>query len=310
LKSVSWWYSILFLVSGLWAQSVSTHVEPDSGYIGDAFTVTYSITLPDQARIEPPRFEESIPDLRLLSQSSDTRFDEERYTRIFTLQVAAFDTGYQVIPSVPFKIQREGDKSFKTIHSDSMRFRILSALPKVQSLPEVYEPLPVPVFTLRQKIILTLLLILLILAAIGILHRRRTRILEGRNGKTLVAHFNEAEESFQALEEKGYLEKGEWKAFYLELTIILKRYIERTFYLHITDLPTAELLPVLKKEMPDMWTDTMSDLIRYSDLVKFARLESSVEKGRQDLKLAREWCKMVEKSINSLELSGETEKSS
>jgi hypothetical protein len=53
----------------------------------------------------------------------------------------------------------------------------------------------------------------------------------------------------------------------------------------------------------------MSDLVRYSDLVKFARLESSVEKGRQDLKQAYEWCKMVEKTQNSRELSRETEKS-
>ncbi|HAE86563.1 TPA: hypothetical protein DCG86_00900 [Candidatus Marinimicrobia bacterium] len=310
MKPVCYFYGILFLVSGLWAQNISTHVEPDSGYIGDAFTVTYSITLPDQARIEPPRFEESIPDLRLLSQSSDTRFDEGQYTRIFTLQVTAFDTGYQIIPAVPFKIQQEGDKSFKTISSDSMRIRILSAIPKVQSPPEVYEPLPVPLFTLRQKIILALLLVLLILAVICIFHRRRTRIPEGIKGNSLVAPFDEAEQSFQTLEEREYLEKGEWKTFYLELTTILKRYIERTFYLHITDLPTAELIPVLKKEIPDMWTEPMSDLIRYSDLVKFARLESSIEQGRQDLKQAREWCKMVERTQNSLTLSEETKKSS
>jgi len=309
LKSLGLLYSILFFVSGLWAQSVSTHVEPDSGYIGDVFTVTYSITLPDQARIEPPRFEESISDLRLLSQSSDTRFDDGQYTRIFTLQVTAFDTGYQIIPAVPFKIQKEGDKFFKTISSDSIRIRILSALSKAQSPPEVYDPLPVPVFTLRQKIILALLLILLIFAVIGILHRRRTRIPESRKGEALKAPFDEAEQSFRNLEERKYLEKGEWKAFYLELTIILKGYIERTFYLHITDLPTAELLPVLKKEIPDLWSEPMSDLIRYSDLVKFARLESSVEKGRQDLKQAYEWCKMVEKTQNSRELSRETEKS-
>lgn len=309
MKPVCWLCGMLCFFSGLWAQNVSTHVEPDSGYIGDVFTITYSITLPDQARILSPRFEEVIPDFRILTQSSDTRFDEAQYTRIFTVQVAAFDTGYQVIPAVEFKIQDTTEKSFKTLCSDSIRIKILSTLQKVQSPPEVYEPLPVPIFTTRQKVILLILLILLILSIIGILYRHRTRILEGRKSEAPINPFDEAKQSFLALEKKSYLEKGEWKAFYMELTAILKRYIERSFYLHIIDLPTADLVPVLKKEIAHIWTDKMTDLIRYSDLVKFARLESSVEQGLKDLKQAREWCEKVEMTGNSSKLSGETEKS-
>lgn len=305
---------ILFWVSGLSAQSVATHIEPDSGYIGDVFTVTYSLTLPDQARITPPRFEESLEKFKVLSQSSDTRFDADRYTRIFTLKIAAFDTGYQVIPPIHFTIQRtdeirERESSYK-LKSDSLHIVILSALNKAESPPDVYSPLPLSVFTTRQKIILLIVLLLLLLVICNFILRRKKEGLSSQEMISYLSPYEEAKQRLNALDDKSYPGEGSWKRFYLELTAIIKRYIERKFFLHISDLPTNDLIPVLEKEIPEFWTKDMTDLIRYSDLVKFARLETSAEQCKTDLKKIRGWCKKVEINENSSKVSEETEKSS
>jgi cbb3-type cytochrome oxidase subunit 3 len=295
------------------AQTVHSRIEPDSGHIGDVFTLNLSVRLPDHMHVDPPRFEETLEDFNILSLNTETTFDDEYYTRFFIMELTTFDTGYQLIPSLQFNVNdsESDDKSLsvRTLKSDSLSIYIESVLGKVRDVPDIHKPLPVPVFTTGQKCFLVLLGLLFIgLIYIFIRYKKKSSVSYDNNEIPL-SPFEIFQKELKNLSAEGWHEKEEWKLFYLKLTTILKNYIEQKFYLHISDLSTSELIPVLKKEIPELWTNEMSQLLQNGDLVKFAKQNATKKQCLQDLKTVNEWCKTVEKTDQSSFLSSGIEKS-
>ncbi|MDD5582733.1 MAG: BatD family protein [Candidatus Marinimicrobia bacterium] len=301
-------------IPGLFAQAITTTVEPDSGYIGDIFTVTYRITLPEKVRITAPPFERSLANFKLLSQSSDIHVDNKTYTRIYTLTLTALDTGTHVIPPVAFTIHHENmlpeKKDPFILESDAVPITLLSTLSTLETPPDIYKPLPISVFTRKQKILLLILATLLILVIFFGFFRKRAILSSRQEKNAITSPYKEAIQSLDALEKKSYPQKKAWKAFYGDLTTILKHYLERTFFLHLSDLPTADLIPLLKNELSHIWTDEITNLLQFSDLVKFARYETNPEQCMRDLQIVRAWCKKVEMSLTPQIFMKENEKSS
>ncbi len=81
-----------------------------------------------------------------------------------------------------------------------------------------------------------------------------------------------AEIELDRLLREGLLDQGELDAFVTRLSGILRRYIENRFHLHAPERTTEEFYDDLKQSgaLDQVWKNAIMEILRQSDLVKFA----------------------------------------
>jgi hypothetical protein len=94
-------------------------------------------------------------------------------------------------------------------------------------------------------------------------------------------------EALRKLRESDLLATGQIKAFYIELSEIVRRYIEGRYFVPALELTTGELMDDLKQVTlePDA-RDMLRDLLELSDLVKFAKYAPASEEHERAPQLA------------------------
>lgn len=82
-----------------------------------------------------------------------------------------------------------------------------------------------------------------------------------------------AYEALRLLKEKGYLKRGEFQLYYIELSNIVRRYLESRFNLRAPEMTTEEFLRAVKEDKVLSCEDKslLSEFLSHCDLVKFAR---------------------------------------
>ncbi len=91
-----------------------------------------------------------------------------------------------------------------------------------------------------------------------------------------------------ALEASGLWEDRRAREFYVALTDILRRYLERRFSIPAWILTTAEIIRQMRRaDIDRRLTGAAQTLLERSDLVKFARWAPGIKAGPEDLAEAR-----------------------
>lgn len=113
----------------------------------------------------------------------------------------------------------------------------------------------------------------------------RTRDKEDFYAPASLKPWQVAEDALRALRQKRYPEQGMHEPYFVELSAVLRTYIEARFHLHAPEQTTPEFLQDARGS--GLLTDTqqafLAEFLRQSDRVKFARLEPSVESMRTSM---------------------------
>jgi hypothetical protein len=116
------------------------------------------------------------------------------------------------------------------------------------------------------------LLLLLLLAALALFLRKRMR------GRRAVAEAPppppeaELEAGLLKLKQGGLLQRGEYRAFFIALSAMLKRFIQRAYGFNAEECTTAETVPLLSDKEPEAAiVSGLEAVLTQADLVKFAR---------------------------------------
>jgi hypothetical protein len=134
-----------------------------------------------------------------------------------------------------------------------------------------------------------IVLAVLLLAAAGFYYWRKKQgkgILPERKEPPRPAH-EVALEALRKLRESDLLATGQIKAFYIELSEIVRRYIEGRYFVPALELTTGELMADLKQvSLASEARDVLRNLLEMSDLVKFAKYAPANEEHERALQLA------------------------
>jgi len=105
-----------------------------------------------------------------------------------------------------------------------------------------------------------------------------------------------AQERLAALEAKGWREAGKLDAYYVELSAILRHYIEDRFDLHAPERTTPEFLAEASGSgaLTDDHQRMLASFLRYSDRVKFARFEPTADDAARNFSDVK---KFVEETV-------------
>jgi len=134
-----------------------------------------------------------------------------------------------------------------------------------------------------QALLALLLLALIAWLALKLLRRRRKQLVPATARQRALALLERARTS-------GFVEAGNWKAFYTLVGDALRGFAAELEPRWSTDLTSSELLEAMEEDrVAAADLDALRHLLRMADLAKFARRGRAPDDARRDLDEARRW---------------------
>jgi hypothetical protein len=203
-------------------------------------------------------------------------------------EVAVFALGRAVVPPIPVRY-RLADGTAGEAASAPVALRVVSLLPKGEEpkLADVRPPVPVGIgraFWIALAVALTLVSALVV----WLLRRRRRKLAPAAAPAPPVAPDVEALRALDGLQAQGLPARGEHRVFYIALTAVAKRYLERRLGAPILEMTTAETLAFLRGHpQADGLHPVVRDVAEAADRIKFARGEGLTAEAERHLAAMR-----------------------
>ncbi len=269
--------------------SVTASVDKNEVQVGEDLTLTLVLRHPSEGRyITPP--ETAFTPFDVIGKSEEEASLIE--TRLQVRLAAYRLPGDVEIPALQIQYQEAG--KIESLATNPIPVRIVTSLtPDVTEIHDIKEPLDLEVprdFRLLSWLLLALLAALLAY----LIYRKLRKEPEGVKAPAWLPPLPppdvEAEAALERLAAKDLIRKGEWKAFYTELSEVMKRYAGRRFEVPYLERTTSEVHSDLKpKKLSPSAVSELRAILEASDLVKFAKLMPEPAQAEESLELARSW---------------------
>lgn len=268
---------------------VEIRMDTDTFLVGDIIPVHIHITASPHATLRLPSVEQG-EELILVNRhvETDTLSETNERTR-FHLQLQAFSAGEYTLFSEPVSL-REGETTM-SLPAPELQFEVRSSLTNDNEQIRAYkEPMLWPTQS-RSRILAVLAGVFLVAVLIGAgvwlwryLHRRPPPV-----APVVPAH-EIAIRALRDLKAKKYLDRDEVEPYFVELSAIVRHYLENRFELRAPELTTEEFIreaAVHPRLSPDQ-QERVHRFMQQSDLVKFARWTPGRAESDQAMEMAFE----------------------
>jgi hypothetical protein len=237
--------------------------------VGEAFTVEVQATGPAGTTFTfPPEVVQETFELRL-APPGESPLPPGRLRYV----AAVFALGDAQVPAIPVRY-RLGDGTEGEVITAPVALKVVSLLPRdkaEQKLADIRGPMGVPIGR-AFWVGLGALLVVLAGLAFRLWSRRKGRAPAAAAPLPALAPDEEAQRALDALLASGRLARGEYRPFYIELTAIAKRYLERRTGAPVVEMTSAEMLVHLRSSPHAvLLAAPMRDLAGAADQIKFAR---------------------------------------
>ncbi len=247
-------------------------VDRTSVTIGEKIRYTITVKAEKGFEVEFPEFGENLAEFTIKDfGSKEGGLFSREFSQWYILD--AFETGTFTIPSAVVKFRQEGAEEWKGVATKNIDIEILSLLDEDDQKGDIKEIRgPVTIRNLQYLYIIAIVLavILAVFIILRLLKRRKKAV------ETLPPPTPAHELAFEALmklKRKNYLEKGKTQEYYIELSDIVRHYMENRFSLRAPEMTTEEFLSDLKNSdvLKPEQKDLISEFLSHCDMVKFAR---------------------------------------
>ena len=270
--------AMTFFAAVAFGQQSEVKARLDSTYIliGDYLNVQLSVKAPVATKVLFPAVQPWLPDsIEMIGVSKiDTLIENDIAAYKQTVTVTAFDSGSFVFPALPF------------YSADSVLLGTTNPLPfEVTTVPvdttlaikDINLPVKVPL-TFKEVLpyILAVLAVALLVALIVFLILRFAKKEKKPKVKVKVVPKEKAHiialSRLEALRIKKLWEVGEVKAYYSELTDIIRDYMENRWEFGAMEMVTPEIMAELERlNLSAEDRERMREILNTADLVKFAK---------------------------------------
>lgn len=271
-------------------KQVQTSIDTTKNKIGAEFKLTLKTNVDTLSKVVFPNLRNFGPLEVIQSYPIDTIKKNDRYELIKKYGLTQFDSGRYTIPSIKILINK------KEFLSDSIKVEVANVVVDTlkQKMYDIKDIVPANESSNWWKYLLGLVLI----AGFGAFiywytKKRQKKTIEKEIYKTPI---EKATSLLNNLEKKELWQHGEVKAYYSELTDIVRNYIEEAIEIPAMESTTSELIEGLKmvsqKKKMNLSKDTFDNLLgvlKQADLVKFAKskpLDFEITEDRKKLERA------------------------
>ncbi len=287
-----------FALTLAWAEeppvTVTSAVDKSRITIGDLIEYTVKVSHRKDVKVEMPGLGANLGGFEIRDYRVDEPNQEAgRTISVYRYTVSTFLTGDFEIPPLTIRYTLPGSAKPGTLATEKIKIRVESVKPsEAGDIRDIKPPVEIPLDWKRIAVWVGAGAGLVALAIVGFLWYRRRRqgkgLLPVRQEPPRPAH-EIAFEALARLEASDLLARGEVKAFYIEVSEIIRRYVEGRYGFVALEMTTEELLDALKRAGVDT---EIHELFRVfldrCDLVKFAKYEPRAESHPEILALARQ----------------------
>jgi len=268
------------------AQKIATSIDSLSIKIGQELTYKIEVEVDTTSLVVFPEGQTFQPLEMIESYQVEATKMNDRFRLIKKYGLTQFDSGTYTIPRQKIMI---GDYEFLT---DSLKVEVNNIV--VDTTKQgLYDIKPIiEVDKSASKWWLYFLGILLILALIAFLlywFIWREKALTEEEKVALLPPYERAKLALQALDNAHYLENNEIKAYYSDLTQIIRKYLDEKVYDRALESTTDQLIDRLNILRDGNQIDISKDdiknietILKRADLVKFAKSKPDIELAKLD----------------------------
>ena len=284
--------------------ALENKIDKSTVRIGDVVTYTLQVSHDDSVEVQLPgrafvmvdSAMHILPDealnIRDYRQLPPEKIDG-RIVEGVEYEFAPFLVGEFTIASLTVLYKAGDDSVFQRINAEPMQLIVESLKPsETGDIRDIKPPWEMERdwWALVKPLLIGLLILALIAA--GIIFYRRWKA-----GKALLPVFEKpprpahevAVERLDALGQTDLLATGQVKAYYIELSDIVRTYIEDGLHVPALESTTTDLMPILRQaEVQPEVMDMLHVILTESDLVKFAKHTPSRENSEESVRLAYE----------------------
>ncbi len=279
---------VFFFVPFISFAQVSASIDSISIKIGEQITYKIQVESDTTSLVVFPEGQTFTPLEMIESYKTDTLKQNDKYNLIKRYGLTKFDSGSFTIPRQKIIV---GNKTFFT---DSLKVEVRNIL--VDSTKQGLFDIK-PIIEVKKtnsqwwKYVLYILFALIVVSGLLYWFLWRKKPLTELEQIALLPPYDRAKLALKKLEESTYLKQAEFKEYYSELTLIIRKYLEEKVYDHSMESTTDELvnrLRLLKEgNQIDLSKETIKNIegiLKRADLVKFAKSSPDVALAELDRK--------------------------
>ncbi len=292
-QSVSEESTPLFVENQEGPVTATVTLAPAEPRLGDSLVLTLVVTAKTGVAVEMPAFGEALGRFAIVdfAPREEATADGVRLSQRYTLQASM--SGRQRIPRLRLEFLDERDPDAparaKELLTDELAFVVASVLPQGQPLDELrparaaLAELEGPWLQRNWPWLALGAVVLTGMVAGVVLWRRRAE------ERARLTSFDRALARLERLARQGLPTADSADAWYVELSDIVRRYIEERFALRAPELTTEEFLLEAGRsaDLTPAHGELLSDFLATCDRVKFARYSPGEEESEGALAVAR-----------------------
>ena len=282
--------ALLLLAQAAGPVSVKATASKTELTVGEAFTVDLKATGPAGTTYTFPG-EAATDTFELRTPSADAKGGPAPAVEPGThrYEAAVFALGEASLPPIPVRYRlpdgAEGEAS-----TEPVALKVVSLLPKdpqEQKLADIRGPQAVGIGRAFWVALATSLVLAAGLVTWLVRRRRRVEAPRAVPVPELPADV-EALQALEALAASGLASRGEYRSFYIRLTEVAKRYLERRLGAPVLEMTTAETLAFLRGHAHggDLGP-VVRDLAEAADRIKFAKGQGLAQEAERHLAAVR-----------------------
>ncbi len=283
--------TIAVFSSGAFAQEPKISARTDSAQykIGQWVLLHIDAQLPQGVDSLVPVPHDSVGPFEILAIEAARPVDGRQQ---WTFRLTLFDTGNVFIPPIAFIYRNQTDTAFRVAYSNPLPLSIVGIPIDVKGdVKDIKPPLDAP---WRFEDFLPYLIALAVILLAGFAYyyyrkKKRERETAFELPKPAIPPGQAALAALRVLEDKHLWQQGKVKAFYSEVTEIVRRFFEDQFSLLALESTSDEILDQLHRvpEAAPLHAQCRSFLTT-ADLVKFAKYQPGPDEHEHELRSAYE----------------------
>lgn len=267
--------AILFSIH-VYADGVKATAVADTNKIriGEQFRLNLTAIVPPGQSVTFPLTADTFNNFEIINRSEiDTLSDKnnKELTLRQQLTLTSFDSGYHVIPPLPFLVQKSGRTD--TLLTEAALMTVVTvAVDTTQDIKPLKEIMDVPFPWFDYIKYLLLFFAVTGLAYVIYKKLKRKKVVAPAKPIPVRPAHEIALEKLELVEKEKFWQRGLVKKYFSEVTDVLRQYIENRFDIPAMELTTDEIIHHFENELirPEV-KEKLIYMLRLADMVKFAK---------------------------------------
>jgi len=274
---------------------VEANVDKNKATVGEPIFYRLTIVYDQEYHVELPAQGSNLGEFEIkdYTRKDPVKLEDDRMELVYEFEIAGYTAGIHKIHPLDVLYWKRDDEQ-DTIATREISIEIESLVGEnAEDIQDIKDPFEVPYPYLKLGLIIggiVVSILFLVLLSAFIIRKIRRKTDTDQNAIKVISeppHIIALRE-LDELGLKKLFEKGLIKEYYIELSEIIRRYIEHRFNISTMERTTYEIIRDLNRaDIIREQLNEISDFLYASDLVKFAKVRPDTETCKSDFVIAR-----------------------